>query len=101
MNGYLRKHCHGTTNVLRQLIHNRIQQMLPIKGKTLIASASSSAKTFIESLLETATKTQCITELKGRVTHKKVGERVANALSLDRYVGAAVPLPTLPVCNRI
>jgi len=47
---------------------------LPIKGKTLIASASSSARTFIESLLETATKTQCITKLKGRVTHKKVGE---------------------------
>ena len=102
MNGYLRKHCHGTRNVLPQLIHNiRMQQMLPINGKTLIASASSSARTFIESLLETATKTQCITELKGRVTHKKVGERVDNALSLDQYIGSAVPLPTLPVCNRI
>lgn len=76
MNGYLRKHCHGTRNVLPQLIHNiRMQQMLPINGKTLIASASSSARTFIESLLETATKTQCITELKGRVTHKWKGRQ--------------------------
>lgn len=46
-------------------------------------------------------QTQCITELKGRVTHKKGGERVANALSLDQYFGSAVPLPTLQVCNRI
>lgn len=106
MNGHLRKNCHGTRLVLTQLIHNiRMRQLLPVKCKMIASSATPMVSAFIKSLTEsdpTATNdVQCRTEIKGRVTHKQVNNRTANALLSAHFIETLHPLPTLPVCERI
>ena len=70
MNGHFQKDCHGTRNVLAQIIHNvRMRQTLPILGKRLANSANPQTAALIQSLAGT-TASSSGTETKGRITHK-------------------------------
>jgi len=104
MNGHLRKNCHGTRLVLTQLIHNvRMRQLLPMKSKKIISSATPMVANFLESLADVTRNGECRTDLKvkGRITHKRVTETVANALLSANFIDNLHPLPVLPVCERI
>ena len=102
MNGHLRKYCHGTRNVLSQLIHNvRMHQTLPILSKRLANSANPQMAALIQSLAGTISTSSSGTEIKGRISHKKLNESVATALYSALFVNSIDPLPTLPVCERI
>ncbi len=80
MNGHLRKSCHGTRNVLPQLVHNvRIRQMLITKGKQIAGHADPNVAAFISSLADIQERTNEV-EIKSRITHKRLDQKVVNAL---------------------
>ena len=103
MNGHLRKHIHGTRNVLPQLIHNfRMRQTLPLIGKRLAASGNSFTTTFLAMFNPTSAKEQDRmiddrTWAVGRVRHKRITEKVKTALTEAEYT----PDPSLPVLCRV
>lgn len=102
MNGHLRKNCHGTRLVLTQLIHNiRMRQLLPMKCKKVISSAAPVVASFLESLADVSRDTSSKTEVKSRISHKRVTETVANTLLSADLIDSIHPLPILPVCERI
>ena len=93
MNGHLRKYCHGTRNVLSQLIHNVwMHQTLPILGKRLANSANPQMAALIQSSTGTISTSSSGTEIKGRISHKKLKESVATALhSASHVLTSALP----------
>ena len=102
MNGHLRKNCHGTRLVLTQLIHNvRMRQLLPMKSKKVITSATPMVASFLESVSDVTRNASCRTEVKSRITHRKVTESVANALFLANFIDSLHPSPVLPMCEQI
>ena len=102
MNGHLRKNCHGTRLVLTQLIHNvRMRQLLPMKCKKVISSATPMVANFIESVTDVTKNVACRTEVKSRITHKRVPETVANALLSANFIDSLHPFPVMPMCERI
>ena len=95
MNGHLQKNCHSTR-------HNvKMQQLLPMKSKKVISSATPVVASFLESLVDVTRNAPCRTEVKSRITHKRVTETVANALLSGNFIDSLHPLPVLPVCELI
>ena len=102
MNGHLRRNCHGTRLVLTQLIHNvRMTQLLPTKCKTIASSATPAVSSFFKFLTESETLTKvamCGIEVKGHLSHKRVDNNTASALSSAGFIDTIHPLPELPAC---
>ena len=103
MNGHLRKHIHGTRNVLPQLIHIfRMRQMLPLLGKRLATSENSATTAFLSTFLPNSANDQQdrvsdTTWAVGRVRHKKINEKARAALTEAQYTAN----PSLPVSSRV
>lgn len=101
MNGHLRKSCHGTGYILPQLVHTvRMRQLLPTKGKQIAGHANPDVVAYVHSLAEIQEKSSGL-EIKSRVTHMQLGDKVVNALKSANLLDSSVLLPSLPVCTRI
>ena len=86
MNGHLRKNCHGTKLVLTQLIHNvRMQQLLPMKSKKVISSATPVVASFLESLADVTRDAPSRTEVKSRITRKKSHRNCGKRLAFSQF----------------
>lgn len=85
MNDHLRKSCHGTGYVLPQLVHNvRMHQMLTSKGKKIAGHADPNVAGFIASLADIQERTSEL-EVKSRVRHKQLDEKVVNIIDPNTY----------------
>ena len=73
MNGRLRSHCHGTRNVLPQLVNSiRMRQALLQKNSKLNDTENRNTLQFLRSTGPVQERRVESTEIKGRITHKPV-----------------------------
>ncbi len=94
LNGYIRKHCHGTRNVLPQLIHAvQTRQTLPTIENELENTENERTLSFLHKFSKTKTNEYAL----GRITHKKLCNEDIQALETANF-----PLvsSTLPVFKR-
>lgn len=71
LNGYMKKHCHGTRNVLPQLINNiTMRQTLPLLQKKLKPKESAATIDFLGKVSETHNKDK--QGALGKVVHQKL-----------------------------
>ena len=94
-NGYLKKHCHGTRNVLPQLI-NAVQlcQKLPILQKRFLNKENEATKAFLEKI--TKSSKQAKTGPLGRIVHKHLSEEEKTAIENAGYHVTRNVLPVFP-----
>ena len=67
------------------------------KQKKLANSANPQMVALIQSLAGTISTSSSGTEVKGRISHKKLNESVATALHSALFVNSIDPLPTIPL----
>ena len=80
LNGYIKRHCHGTRNVLPQLIHNvRTHQTLPFLQAKLGATENSATMHFLEDVSGTIQNNQ--EGPSGKNSHSKLNEEELKALN--------------------
>lgn len=75
MNGRLRSHCHGTRNVLPQLVRTiRMRQALPGQTSKLAESETSDTIQFLNAMCPKHDKKGDTIESKGRINHQSLEE---------------------------
>ena len=72
-----------------------------MKSKKVVTSATPMVANFLESVSDVTRNASCKTEVKSRITHRRVTEIVANALFLANFTDNLHPLPVLPMCERV
>ena len=102
MNSHLCANCHGFHYVLPQLVRTiRMRQILIAKGRKIAErSGSPELVAFIHSLCGKPSS-NCMIEVKGRVSQKKIDGSVLAALKSTRFVSDSVDSTFLPCCDSI
>ena len=92
MNGFLRKHCHGTRNILPQMIDAICtRQALPLLHQKLAASENEATMTFLEKV--SSVNGDRATGILGRVKHQKRSVADIQALSESNFpIESIVPV---------
>lgn len=94
LHGYMRKHCHGTRNVLPQLIHAvQTRQALPNIQNGLESTESGRTLSFLQKF----TKTKSEERVLGRITHRELCAEDLHALEAANF---PVVSSTVPVFKR-
>jgi hypothetical protein len=93
LNGYLKKHSHGTRNVLPQMIQAvKLRQSLPLLQKQLQREESEMTMTFLQQI--TGQHAPSTSGALGRVVHKKLSQQQVVAL---QSAGFRLQLRFLPI----
>ena len=101
MNGLLKKFCHGTRNVLDQLVFSyQVQKALPSIGKKLEELESPTVARYLRDQMKSEKPTPIAKEtyLVGKLKHERVDHEVRMALG---EAGANLRTDVLPVFGRI
>lgn len=94
MNGYIKKHCHGTRNVLPQLIQAvSMRQTLPLLHKKLRVQENEMTMAFLEKGSEQSSHKAGPL---GKVTQKKLSEEELKALHESGFQVIAATSPVFP-----
>lgn len=94
MNGYIKKHCHGTRNVLPQLIQAvTLRQTLPTLHKKLSKCENEATMTFLEKVIDGHSHKMGPL---GRVTHMKLSKEELEALDEGGFKVMGSTLPGFP-----
>ena len=103
LKGHLRRHCHGTRNVLPQLVHTiRMRQMLPAMSNRLMEFENPATVAYLKTFNYASTKDAETNVEKSAVVgrvKKLMNDRAQKALVETGF--AEVPVPLLPVFTRL
>lgn len=95
LNGYLKKHSHGTRNVLPQMIQAvRLRQTLPLLQKVLETQENGATIAFLEHV--SGQQRQNHTGSLGRVVHKALSDKQVTALQQADFQVTTTTLPVFP-----
>lgn len=94
-NGYLKRHCHGTRNVLPQIINAvRLRQKLPLLQQKYLDKENEATKGFLEKVGKSLKQER--TGPLGRIVHKCLKEEEKKALEEAGYYVTGNVFPVFP-----